>query len=292
MLDFELAAEPAHDRLAFDRRIQAVLDRDWPQLVALAPSAASAPEGWIRDPNARLVLMLEGRQRYRWLADNHRHERTLEPGEAIWFAPAAAMTTDWTERCRFLGVVLRPQFLRFLIGAPDGGRRNPGQSPYAHHAPLPLGEPGTLVARALDQLAEGHGDPAAAPELLRALLRCAREHASRLADTVPGKAATTWLRVQEHIAATCLAETSRSAAARALGLNPSYLSDLCRQQGGAGFIELVNAQRLSQARLLLRSEPGLSVAAIAARCGFASPGYFARVFRRTIGLSPAAWRAH
>lgn len=290
MSDFALTPVPTHSRQDFAQRIQTILARGWPTRVDLAPSAANAPSGWTRDPSARVVLMLEGRQRYHWLADGQRQSRLLAPGEAIWFAPAAAMGTDWSRRCRFLGVVLRPHFLRFLIGAPEGRGINPGQSPFAHHTPLPLGEPGTLIAHALDQLADNRGDPASAGELLRALLRCARTHAERSDAVVPGKAAATWARVHEHIAATCLTETSRSATARALGLNPTYLSDLCQRHAGTGFTELVNAQRLTQARVLLRNQPELTVAAIATRCGFASAGYFARVFRQATGLSPTAWR--
>ncbi len=288
MSDLLLHPQPLHDRQAFDRRIQAILDRNWPSIVALGPAAATAPTGWTRDPDARLVLLLEGHQRYTWLADGQACERRLGPGEAVWFAPGTPMRTDWSERCRFLGVVLRPRFLRFLVGVGTG--RQPGQSPFAHHTALPLAEPGTLVGRALDRLAEGRGDPASAPELLRVLLRLARDHAARCADLVPGKAAATWRRVQEHLAATCHRETDRTAVARTLELNPTYLSDLCRRFGGGGFTHVVEEIRLDRARLLLHTEPDLPVRDIARRVGFASGGYFARVFRRAAGASPDAWR--
>jgi AraC-like DNA-binding protein len=286
---FQLTPQPAHDRQAFANRIQVILDRGWPITVALGPGALTARPGWKRDPDARLILMLDGVQRYAWLDREAASERRFSPGEAVWFAPGAAMREDWSESCHFLSVVLRPQFLRIIVGRCRGEGRHPGTSPWSHHAALPLSEPGLQVAHALDRLADGLGDPACAPELARALLRLAREHASRCAEVVPGRAAATWRRVQEHVAAHCHCEISRAATARALGLNPTYLSDLCQRHSGGGFVRVVEEVRLERARLLLRSEPELPVAAIAKRVGFASAGYFARVFRRATGRTPVQW---
>lgn len=290
MSDFQLTPEPAHDRLAFANRIQAILDRGWPTTVALCPGALLAKPGWKRDPDARLILMLEGSQRYAWFDRDAASERRFCPGEAVWFAPGAAMREDWSEPCHFLSIVLRPQFLRLLVGRCRGEGTHPGTSPWSHHAALPLAEPGTLVAHTLDRLAEGLGDPACAPDLARSLLRLAREHASRCAEVTPGRAAATWRRVQEHVAAHCHREISRASTARALGLNPTYLSDLCQRHSGGGFVRVVEAVRLERARQLLRSEADLPVAAIAARVGFASAGYFTRVFRQATGRTPGQWR--
>lgn len=48
-------------------------------------------------------------------------------------------------------------------------------------------------------------------------------------------------------------------------------------------------RRLAQARGLLL-DTDLSSAEVAARCGFADPGYFSRVFHRVVGLQPRAYR--
>ncbi len=200
------------------------------------------------------------------------------------------MREDWTGNGHFLGIVLRPHFLRFLIGRSRGEGRPPSASPWAHHASLPLGEPGSLVARALDRLAEGRGDPDCTVELVRALLRLARDHAQLSPDGIPGKATATWHRVQEHIAAHCLGEIDRTSTARKLGLNPTYLSDVCQRYSGKGFARLVEDIRLQRARNLLLMQPDLPVRAIAAQVGFASAGYFARTFRRITGCTPVQWR--
>ena len=53
------------------------------------------------------------------------------------------------------------------------------------------------------------------------------------------------------------------------------------------FIRIV---RLKKAKELLVN-PSLSIAAIALDCGYNDPGYFARVFKQEIGLTPQDWRS-
>jgi AraC-like DNA-binding protein len=214
----------------------------------------------------------------------------LLPGEAIWFAPGAPMRESWDSRAQFFGMVLRPSFLRFLVGISHGDGRHPGTTPFAFHVKSPLAEPSTLLAAALDRLSAGKGDAEAAPELMRALLRCASMHAQTVVAQPGGKAAATWQRVQEWIAERAHGTVDRDQAASALGLHPSYLSDLCREHSGHGFAAAVQAVRLARAQRLLLSEPGLSIQVLAQRCGFTSAGYFNRVFRVATGVSPHRWR--
>ncbi len=54
------------------------------------------------------------------------------------------------------------------------------------------------------------------------------------------------------------------------------------------FIRIV---RLNKAKELL-ANPALSIAAIALDCGYNDPGYFTRVFKQEMGLTPQEWRSN
>jgi AraC-like DNA-binding protein len=76
-----------------------------------------------------------------------------------------------------------------------------------------------------------------------------------------------------------------------LGVSRRYLYALFATDVGpiAGYIR---SQRLERARALLVAAPpdALSVADVAASCGFADPAHFSRLFRRAYGASPAQYR--
>jgi len=146
-----------------------------------------------------------------------------------------------------------------------------------------------LIARVLDRLADGRGDPACGSDLLRTLLRCCLEHSAREQDRPPGKAQAPWQRVQEWIAVHSHVEIDRGGGAD-MGLHPTYLSDLCRRQAVTGFARVVEADRQARARALLRARRGMTIAVVAKTCGFTSAGYFTRVFRRATGQSPSVLR--
>ena len=78
--------------------------------------------------------------------------------------------------------------------------------------------------------------------------------------------------------------------ARALQLNPSYLSTLFKQEMGCTFTDYVRRRRVEVAgNMLLNSD--YSCAEIAHFLAFSSQSYFNRVFQRETGMSPAAYRA-
>ncbi len=75
----------------------------------------------------------------------------------------------------------------------------------------------------------------------------------------------------------------------AVFLSKSYLCQIFKCLLGCTFGEYVKQQRILRARTLLAST-GQSIEEIAAACGFASPTYFATVFKSAVGMTPSAFR--
>lgn len=77
--------------------------------------------------------------------------------------------------------------------------------------------------------------------------------------------------------------------ARRLDVSPSRAAHLVTELFGRPFGELLQERRLSRASHLLATTD-LSVAAVAARCGFTGQHWFSRIFTRQFGLPPGRWR--
>lgn len=77
--------------------------------------------------------------------------------------------------------------------------------------------------------------------------------------------------------------------ARATKMHPQSLSRFCRRQLRRSFREILGEKRLGEAaRRLLENSDGVAETAFA--CGFNNLSNFNRLFRRTYGLSPTAYR--
>jgi signal transduction histidine kinase/AraC-like DNA-binding protein len=82
---------------------------------------------------------------------------------------------------------------------------------------------------------------------------------------------------------------SREDLARHVGLSDDYLTHCFRQEVGMTPIAYLNRYRVDQAKQLLKNT-AQSITDIALAVGFSDSGYFSRVFRREVGLSPEAFR--
>jgi len=78
--------------------------------------------------------------------------------------------------------------------------------------------------------------------------------------------------------------------AAAVCASPAHLQRCFRAGSGVSLVRYVHQQRLRRATNLLRTSD-LSVTEVALAVGFADPNYFARLFRREFGTSPARFRA-
>lgn len=82
---------------------------------------------------------------------------------------------------------------------------------------------------------------------------------------------------------------SRDDLARHLGMSGDYLTECFRTEVGMTPITYLNRYRINQAQALL-ADRERSVTEIAMLVGFSDSGYFSRVFRRQVGVSPDAYR--
>lgn len=82
---------------------------------------------------------------------------------------------------------------------------------------------------------------------------------------------------------------TRQEIAQHVGLDEDYLTYCFRQELGLTPIAYLNRYRVNQAKHLLR-QTDKSVTAVALEVGFSDSGYFSRIFRREVGVSPDAYR--
>jgi len=81
---------------------------------------------------------------------------------------------------------------------------------------------------------------------------------------------------------------SLAEAARHVGRSPSTVSHVFKAKRGVSFKRRLLDMKIETAEELLRGTPGMTVAEAAARCGFASPFHFSRLFKKRRGVSPSS----
>jgi hypothetical protein len=234
-----------HDRAFFLAALARAAGRDYSGRLTIAGVRPGAlrpgdPPEKIH-PYARLLVMLRGRQRYVLSRDGQRAPCDLGPGDALYWPPHAWTIELWERPCRFLGVVMRREFLRVILVDFPGGPPPVGGTPHAYHTARPLAGAGLLASRALDRLGDGPGG-AAGGRLLGALLALAHRQVETDADQGrhdQGGSWATWRRVESVLLEQQGRSPARKEVARAVGIHPTYLSDLCRRHAGRPFGELV-----------------------------------------------------
>jgi AraC family transcriptional regulator len=77
--------------------------------------------------------------------------------------------------------------------------------------------------------------------------------------------------------------------ARECGLSVGHFSHAFRRTLGVAPHKWLIEQRVELSKEKLRDD-GLSLADVAAECGFSDQSHLARIFRQTVGVSPGAWR--
>jgi YesN/AraC family two-component response regulator len=92
-----------------------------------------------------------------------------------------------------------------------------------------------------------------------------------------------------YIQSTIPGEITLQEAAAKVHLNPSYLSQLFKQQMKMNFVEYVLEQRMERAKRLL-ANTCLRISEVAERVGYADLAYFSNAFKRVTGKTPTEFR--
>jgi AraC-like DNA-binding protein len=96
-------------------------------------------------------------------------------------------------------------------------------------------------------------------------------------------------RATEFMIARLGADISLHEVAKICGLSPNYFGRAFKQSVGTSPHRWLLLQRVLRAKSLLR-DAKLSLADIAAACGFADQSHFTRVFTSIVGATPGTWR--
>ncbi|NLU36327.1 MAG: helix-turn-helix transcriptional regulator [Clostridiales bacterium] len=72
-------------------------------------------------------------------------------------------------------------------------------------------------------------------------------------------------------------------------ISPYYLSHLFKEELGITFLEYLTRIRMEEAKKLLMDR-SLTILDISLRIGYDDPGYFSKVFKKKIGVSPSQYR--
>lgn len=72
-------------------------------------------------------------------------------------------------------------------------------------------------------------------------------------------------------------------------VSPRYLSDLLKQETGKTAIEMIHIHLIKEAKNLL-TEGKMNISEISFSLGFENPNYFARLFKKEVGIQPNIYR--
>jgi AraC-like DNA-binding protein len=143
---------------------------------------------------------------------------------------------------------------------------------------------------ALAATAPDVGPPTVRSDLVRALVTLAVARVTERGGAPPlGRGDDLFVMVNDYLCDHCADPLTRTGVAASFRITPAHLSRICRAHGGETFVDLLTGIRIGQACDALVATTA-TVSEVAAACGFGDVGYFHRVFRRCMGVSPGAYR--
>ncbi len=101
--------------------------------------------------------------------------------------------------------------------------------------------------------------------------------------------ASTIEKVLEYISKTSISQVNLKDAANHVHMNPSYLSQLFKQQLNKKFVDYVTEIKIQEGKKLLANTT-LRMSEIAERLGYADVAYFSNNFKKITGFSPSDYR--
>lgn len=96
--------------------------------------------------------------------------------------------------------------------------------------------------------------------------------------------------LQEYISVHYTEDVNMNLIARNMNYSPGYLTKIFAQQFNITPMKYIISLRISKAKNLLLSNPDLTIKQIGELVGYPEQGYFSRIFKKHIGISPFEYR--
>lgn len=98
-----------------------------------------------------------------------------------------------------------------------------------------------------------------------------------------------FFQIQDYIAGNYQMDLKLSDIAQIFHINYTYLSTLFFQKTNQHFSDYLNQIRIEQSKRLLQTE-NLTIQQIGEKTGFINQGYFSKIFKRYVGISPKEYQ--
>jgi AraC-like DNA-binding protein len=258
-----------------------------------------------RNNAIRLIISLEGERRHRFTVDGIAREVSLSRNEWILIPPKVWLETWYTRDNSAVSINIYPTHIRIiqLEAVMQQGEERKFQGTPVDALELDFLSEQLQGIRILSSSFFRTSPAGAYPPLfdnpdycshfLYLLLHHIDGELSRKSaashSSAGSRSTLSWRRIKNYLEENFSGPLSRGTAAADLGLSESHISRIFREKGTT-FSRYLTRKRLSLARELLHSSPELSVLQISDLCGYDSPTYFFRIFKREAGMTPMEYR--
>lgn len=218
------------------------------------------------------VSMIE--QRYEW------EEQMLEAvarGDEIQAIEQMKQGARFTMMDRFGGTLYREKTKLIILNT--SFRKAIARS---NVHPYYIDQISAVYARRIEELSDVTGDEALVTEMIRDYCAYVRRYSLKGYSPAVQK-------VINHINLNVAEAHTLKSLSALCHISPTYLSTLFKQETGSTLIDYINTQRVRRASHLLETTDR-TVASIAEEMGILDVNYFARIFKRTFGVTPTRYR--
>lgn len=126
-------------------------------------------------------------------------------------------------------------------------------------------------------------------ELIGALTKHICECIDEIAGDSKGNLSPAIRTAKIFITSNYMNDISLNDVANVVNLSSVYFSGLFKKEIGENFVDYLNRVRIDAAKVMLK-DIRYNVSEIAGRCGFSDTRYFARIFKRIVGITPSDYR--
>ena len=96
--------------------------------------------------------------------------------------------------------------------------------------------------------------------------------------------------IEEELRTHLAQPLARDNIAQKYHMTGDHLNRILQRERGFGFVDMVHRVRIARVKEFLLTTPH-SIEEIADLCGFGSPSYLIRVFRKQLGITPKKWQS-